>query len=192
MAAVEPKVADRRLKIVELIDWLVEDKMMSLEDGEKMKKERRYFRGSQHPLTLIADQKLKSTLAPFKPLTLEPLTEWLAKRVGLEYRHIDPLKIDFSSVTEIMSSTYATRFRILPIGVTTKEAIIAVSEPFERDWEKEIERMTKLELRRVIANPQDIEKYQVEFYNLAKSMKGAAKGMAGVSGLQNFEQLVEM
>ncbi|MBC8021585.1 MAG: type II/IV secretion system protein, partial [Burkholderiales bacterium] len=192
MAAVDPKVADRRLKIAELMDWLVEDKMVSAEDAEKVKKERRYYRGSQHPLTVIADQKLKSALAPFKVLSLEGLSEWLAKRVGLEYRHIDPLKIDFSSVTEVMSSSYAARFRILPIGVTTKEAIIAVSEPYEREWEKEIARMTKLELRRVIANPQDIEKYQVEFYNLAKSMKGAARGMAGVSGLQNFEQLVEM
>jgi general secretion pathway protein E len=43
-----------------------------------------------------------------------------------------------------------------------------------------------------MANPQDIERFQVEFYNLAKSVKGATKGMAGVSGLQNFEQLVEM
>ena len=28
-----------------------------------------------------------------------------------------PLKIDFTAVTEVMSSAYATRFRILPIGV---------------------------------------------------------------------------
>ncbi len=192
MAAAEPKVADRRLSIAELLDWLVEDKMLSAEDADKVKKERRYYRGSQHPLTVISEQKLKSTTAPFKPLGLEKLTEWLAKRVGLEYRHIDPLKIDFSAVTEVMSSSYAARFKILPIGVNSKEAVIAVSEPFEREWEKEIERMTKRELCRVLANPQDIEKYQVEFYNLAKSMKGAAKGMAGVSGLQNFEQLVEM
>jgi general secretion pathway protein E len=189
---VDPKVAERRLTIAELLDWLVEDKMVSAEEGEKIKKERRYYRGSQHPLTVIADQKLKSALPPHKLLALEPLTEWMAKRVGLEYRHIDPLKIDFSSVTEVMSSSYAARFKILPIAVTTKEAVIAVSEPYVREWEKELQRSIKLELRRVIANPVDIERYQVEFYNLAKSMKGAAKGMAGISGLQNFEQLVEM
>src|SRR5207245_463339 len=131
-------------------------------------------------------------LPPHKPLALEPLTEWLAKRVDMEYRHIDPLKIDFSSVTEVMSSTYATRFKILPVGVNSKEAVIAVSEPFIREWEKELQRIIKLDIRRVIANPQDIERYQVEFYNLAKSMKGAAKGTAGTSNLSNFEQLVEM
>jgi general secretion pathway protein E len=192
MAAVDPKVTERRLTIVELVDWLVEDKMLSVEDAEKLKKERRYFRGAQHPLSVIADQKLKSALPPHKPLLLEPLTEWLARRVNMEYRHIDPLKIDFSGVTEVMSSSYATRFRILPIAVNSKEAVIAVCEPYVREWEKELQRITKLELRRVIANPQDIERYQVEFYNLAKSVKGATKGTAGTSGLANFEQLVEL
>ena len=115
---------------------------------------------------------------PHKPLALEPLTEWLAKRVGMEYLHIDPLKIDFSAVTEVMSIAYATRFHILPVGVTSKEVVIAICEPYVREWEKELQRITKLEIRRVIANPQDIERYQVEFYNLAKSMKGAAKGVA--------------
>src|SRR5260221_6103448 len=91
-----------------------------------------------------------------------------------------------------MSSAYATRFRILPVGVTTKEAIIAVCEPFVREWEKELQRITKLELRRVIANPVDIERYQVEFYNLARSVKSASKGASGGSGLSNFEQLVEL
>jgi general secretion pathway protein E len=201
MAAVEPAgtrkpaealAAERRLGIVELLDWLVEDGMVEAAEADKLKKERRYYRGSQHPLSIIADQKWKSATAPHKPLTLEPLSEWLAKRVGLEYKHIDPLKIDFSAVTDVMSSAYATRFRILPVGVTSKEAIIAVCEPYVREWEKELQRIIKLDIRRVIANPLDIERYQVEFYNLAKSVKSATKGTAGATGLSNFEQLVEL
>ena len=64
MAAVDPKIAERRLTIPDLIDWLVEDKMVSAEDADKLKKERRYFRGAQHPLAVIADQKLKSAQPP--------------------------------------------------------------------------------------------------------------------------------
>ncbi|MEQ1853779.1 MAG: ATPase, T2SS/T4P/T4SS family, partial [Chthoniobacteraceae bacterium] len=190
--AADSKGIERRLTIIEIVDWLVQDGMVDPVEAEKMKKERRYYRGSQHPLAVVADQKWKSLKPPSKVLTLEVLTEWVAKHVGLEYRHIDPLKIDFTAVTEVMSSAYATRFKILPIGVTTKEAVIAVCEPYVREWEKELQRITKLELRRVICNPQDIERYQVEFYNLAKSVKGATKGTAGVSGLSNFEQLVEL
>jgi len=154
-----------------------------------LKKERRYYRGVLHPLAIVAEQKWKSGNTS---LTLDALAEWLAKRVGLPYFHIDPLKIDFSAVTEVMSSAYATRFRILPVGVTAKEAIVATSEPNVRDWEPEVERMIKRTIKRVIANPADIERYQVEFYNLAKSMKGAKANHAGSSGLSNFEQLVEL
>ncbi|MFY9315148.1 MAG: GspE/PulE family protein [Burkholderiales bacterium] len=200
MAVVDPKAVDpkaaapaeRRLTISEYLDWLVEDKLVSAEDAEKMKKERRYYRGAQHPLSVIADQKWKDLRSPSKQLSLEALTEWMAKRVGMEYKHIDPLKIDFSAVTEVMSSTYATRFKILPVQVTSKEVVVAVSEPYVREWEPELKRIIKLDIRRVIANPADIERYQVEFYNLAKSMKGAAKGAVGVSGVSNFEQLVEL
>jgi general secretion pathway protein E len=51
--------------------------------------------------------------------------------------------------------------------------------------------MIKRQIRRVIANPLDIERFQVEFYNLAKSIKGANRS-ASTSGLSNFEQLVEL
>src|SRR6476660_5452146 len=122
---------------------------------------------------------------------LDVLSEWLAKHLGMDYLHIDPLKIDFTAVTEIMSSAYATRFRILPVAVTAKEAVIATAEPNVRDWEPELARIIKRDIRRVIANPVDIERFQVEFYNLAKSIKGASK-TATVSGLSNFEQLVEL
>jgi len=96
----------------------------------------------------------------------------------MEYLHIDPLKIDFSAVTELMSSAYATRFRILPVAVGAKEAVIATAEPNVREWEPELARIIKRDIKRVIANPVDIERFQVEFYNLAKSIKGASKSAA--------------
>src|SRR5207302_3473362 len=44
----------------------------------------------------------------------------------------------------------------------------------------------------VLANPIDIERYQGEFFNLAKSMKRAEAAGVPTSGLSNFEQLVEL
>jgi len=187
--AVKTTTKEGRLTLAELLDWLVEDGAIPAEAADLLKKERRYYRGSLHPLCIIAEQKWKNGSAP---LTLDYLAEWLAKRVGMEYLHIDPLKIDFTGVTEVMSSAYATRFRILPVGINPKEVVIATAEPHVRDWEAELARMIKRDIRRVIANPQDIERYQVEFYNLAKSIKGANKNTQGASGLSNFEQLVEL
>ena len=115
--------------------------MISAEAAEQLKKERRYYRGTVHPLAIVADQKWKKGNAL---LTLDALTEWLAKRAGLEYLHIDPLKIDFAAVTEVMSSAYATRFRILPVGVSAKETIVATAEPHVREWEAELSRIRKV------------------------------------------------
>jgi general secretion pathway protein E len=180
---------ETRLTLAEVLDWLLEDKLADPEAAEKLKKERRYYRGTMHPLVIVADQKWKKGSSV---LSLDALAEWLAKRVGLEYLHIDPLKIDFAAVTEVMSSAYATRFRILPVALNAKEAVVATAEPRVREWEPELARIIKREIKRVIANPLDIERYQVEFYNLAKSIKGAGLKHAGTSGLSNFEQLVEL
>jgi general secretion pathway protein E len=186
--AVKTGVADARLTLAEVLDWLVEDRLVAREAAEALKTERRYHRGNVHPLSVVAGQKWKKGAAL---LTLDVLSEWLAKRLGMDYLHIDPLKIDFTGVTEIMSSAYAARFRILPVAVTAKEAVIATAEPNVRDWEPELARIIKREIKRVFSNPVDIERYQVEFYNLAKSIKGANK-TATASGLSNFEQLVEL
>ena len=190
-AAAKP-AAEHRLTFAEILDWLVEDGVVARAPAEALKKERRYWRGSQHPLALAAEEGWKDARAPHKPLTLDALAEWLARRTGLEYLHIDPLKINFSVITEVMSSAYATRFRILPVELTPKEVVIATAEPFVREWEPEIARLARRAVRRVIANPLTIERCQVEFYNLAKSIKGANRAGGGSSGLSNFEQLVEL
>src|SRR5436853_70932 len=138
--AVKAAGGEHRLSLGEILDGLIEDKLISAEAAEQLKKERRYYRGTMHPLAIVADQKWKKGNAL---LTLDALAEWLAKRVGLEYLHIDPLKIDFAAVTEVMSSAYATRFRVLPVGVSAKEAIVATAEPHVREWEAELSRISQ-------------------------------------------------
>jgi general secretion pathway protein E len=190
-AAAKP-ATEHRLTLAEILDWLVEDGALARAPAEEMKKERRYWRGTQHPLTQVAGENWKDLRAPHRPLTLDALAEWLAQRFGMEYLHIDPLKINFSVVTEVMSSAYAARFRILPVELNAKQVVIATAEPQVREWEAEIARLARREIRRVIASPVAIERCQVEFYNLAKSIKGANRGPGGSSGLSNLEQLVEL
>ncbi len=192
MRAVSEPVTEHRLTLSEVLDSLVTDGIVNRADADRLVAERRMHRGDHHPLVVIADQKWRSLVAPKKLLTLDSLTEWLAEKTGLEYYHIDPLKINFAAVTDVMSNHYAGRFKILPVEVTTREVVIATCEPYVSAWEKELKQMLRLEIRRVVANPLDISRYQVEFYNLAKSIKGAERSSEQRSGLGNFEQLVEM
>ena len=188
----DPSIPEHRLTLPEVVDWLVADGLAESEAAEALKKERRLHGGREHPLVVIADQKWRTTRPVERVLSLELLTEWLATRTGMDYMHIDPLKIDFTGVADVMSSAYAGRFGILPVLVNTREVVIATAEPYVREWVAELEPILRKSIRRVIANPEDISRYLVEFFNLAKSVKKAAARGEVTSGLSSFEQLVEL
>ena len=183
---------EHRLTVAEIAGFLVSDGHVAQEDANALIADCRLKRLMVHPLTLVAEQKWKSLKEPRRLLLLDELVDWLAERVGLESFHIDPLKIDFTAVTDVMSSAYATRFGILPVQVTATEIVVATTEPFLREWEKEIQPIVKKKIRRVIANPVDVARYLVEFYNLARSVKKATQMGGQSAGLSSFEQLVEL
>jgi general secretion pathway protein E len=188
-----PSQADRRLELPQLLADLVADGLVPKDVADQLVSNRRFARGDAHPLVVIADQKWKDPRQPRKLLHLEALTQWLAEKVELPYFHIDPFKIDFAAVTKTMSSAYAERYRILPVAIDTREVTIAVCEPHVREWEDQIRQVLRLEIKRVIANPLDIQSYLVEFYNLARSIKGAtAKDKGAITDIANFEQLVQL
>ncbi len=195
MSTVKPAQpqTNRQLELTQVLADLVTDGLVPKEVADELAKNRRFARAEVHPLVVIADQKWKDPRQPRKILHLEALTQWLAEKVGLPYYHIDPFKIDFAAVTKTMSSAYAERFHILPVAINTREVTIATSEPFVRDWEEQIQHVLRLEIKRVLANPVELQSYLVEFYNLAQSIKGAtAKDKGAVSDIANFEQLVQL
>ncbi|WP_205074018.1 GspE/PulE family protein [Parvibium lacunae] len=164
---------------------------VNADTAERLKVNGRLKRADMHPLSFVAEQRLKSLLPPHKVLQLEWLTEWFAQEIGLPYAHIDPLRVDIQRVTEVMSSAYASRFKILPLEVNPTTVTLAVAEPYLNDWEAELKPILKKDFKRVFANPEDIDRYIVEFYSMARSVRNAAKTGA-VNNQQSFEQLVEL
>jgi len=190
--AIHPQ-SDRRLDLQQVLTDLVADRLVTQETADELLKNRRFGRAEVHPLVIVADQKWKDPRQPKKLLHLEALTQWLAEKSGLPYLHIDPFKIDFATVTKVMSNAYAESYKILPVSVTTREATIATCEPHVREWEDQLKQVLRLEIKRVVANPLDIQSYLVEFYNLARSVKGATdKDKSSYNEIANFEQLVQL
>jgi general secretion pathway protein E len=183
---------DRRLTFKEVMEGLVEDGFVSPADAERATKDYRSNSVDHHPIVAIAMSKIKSAKPPYRNLDVAGLTEWLAGRVGMQYYHIDPLKVDMRAVTNVMSSDYAAKRNILPVEVIGKDAVIATAEPYITSWQRDLGEMLKMNFRVVLASPQDITRYVGEFYNLSRSVKRAERAGTGVSGLNNFEQLVEM
>jgi len=145
-----------------------------------------------HPLIVIADAELAHATEPQRKLTLEALVQWLAQRSGLPYLRIDPLGIEVSKVTTVISYAYAARQKILPVKLTATEITVAVADPYAREWLQELTPRIKQTIRTVLANPRDIERYLVEFYALARSVKASATQAGRNGSLQNLEQLTEL
>ena len=180
-----------KLTLAEVLDLLVLDGMVSPADAERLAKNRKA--DSSHPLEAIGGQNWRNLSPPGKQLSAEFLTEWLAARVAMPYLHIDPLKLNFSGVGNIVSKSYAERLKIMPVKVSEGEVTIATSEPFITDWITDLERILNLKIRLVLVNPLEINRYLPEIYNLAKSVQLANKSKSGQPvGVQNFEQLVEL
>jgi general secretion pathway protein E len=149
--------------------------------------------GSMHPLVAVAQCKILSALPPHRLLTLDVLSEWCAAKVGLPFIRIDPLKIDFTKVADVMSASYAARFNILPVELTPSTLVVATADPFVTEWEHEIARISRRKVELVIANPLDIAQYISQFFSLAKSIRDANKSSSQDSSLRNnLEQLVEL
>jgi general secretion pathway protein E len=193
MSSQPPKPLD----LHQLFTWLVADRIVAQADARALYNQALGLQKSSamalHPLVAVAQAKLQSAKPPHRPLTLDWLTEWVAGRSGLPFYRIDPLKIDFTRVADVMSATYASRFGILPVEMTATELTIATADPLRTDWMPEIAKVSRREVKLVMASPLDISQYTAQFFALAKSIKGASRqGGQDLALRNNLEQLVEL
>ena len=185
---------DRKLDLHEVLGWLEQEGIVSKDNAHMLRTVavgKEYT--EKHPMLVIAGRQWTDERDGHTPISLEFLTEWVADKVNLPYYRIDPLKIEVGKVTGIMSYAYAARFNILPIRVEADTITVATPEPFEKEWEYELSRIKNKNFKRVIANPEDIERYLLEFYTVSKSVVGAQDDTAQGSGtITNLESLMEL
>ena len=188
--AVQP---DRVLSLDDLLRELVAQERIAQDSAEQCLAVRRSaVANQQHPLEFLAAQQLDDLQRPGRKLDLETLTVWLAERAGQPYLRIDPLKIDVAAITPLMSYAFAQRHGILAVAVDGSAVTIASSQPFVHGWEANLTHVLKRPIKRVVANPSDIQRFTVEFYRLARSVSGASGSEQKISGVGNFEQLLNL
>jgi general secretion pathway protein E len=179
------------LDLLTLVGWLEADGLVARSDTELVRG--LFAKGSfsdKHPLVVMSERNWKAADTG-RPLTLDRLTEWLAGRIDMRYVKIDPLNIDVPAVTQTMTHKYARRYQVLPVAVGADSITVGVIDPFDRDWEPEIERMQSRRIDRVLLNPEDLRRYLPEFYTMSKSVQRAeAEGLAG--SMQSLEALVDI
>lgn len=193
MPAHASSAPDRLLDLNDLLRELVSQGYLTQATAEQCLTIRRSaVNNQQHPLEFIASQQLDDLRHPGKKLELESLTVWLAALANQPYLRIDPLKIDVAAVTPLMSYAFAQRHKILAVAVDKEAVTIASAQPFVHKWESDLMHVLKRPIKRVVANPGDIQRFTVEFFRLAKSVSGANSIDQKLGNFGNFEQLLKL
>lgn len=182
------------LNLRSVLNDLVSDGRLSTSDAESLSlKSRTKAQINWHPIELIAEFEAADQKNPAKNLDLETLTLWLCERAKQPYKRIDPLKVDATVVTKVMSAEFARRHELLVLEVLEDEVVIACAQPYVYGWEATImQSQPGKVLTRVIANPADVRRYTNEFYQMAKSVSKANAQGLNTSSLSNLEQMLEL
>ncbi len=181
------------LRLGDLLRMLVSDGSIEKALAEKLHQDRKRDSSRTHPIVVVAEQKWQDQREPGKLLTVDHLSRYVAYKAKVPFYQIDPLKLDFSSATQIVSQAYAERLAIMPISVKDGVAKIATADPFNQNWVFDLERIHNLRIEVVMVNPLDLQRYLPEIYKLSSAIQSANTAKAGqIVGVQNFEQLIEL
>lgn len=184
---------ERTLNLSVLVGDLHRAGLLSDEDHQlAMTMRRGADEASLHPFTLIARQQYKDARVGKQVLNEHTLVEWLAEQESMETVNIDPLEINVTAVTAVMSYAFSERHNILAVEANAEYVIVACADPYSATWMSDLEHVTRRSVKRVLAAPSDISRYRVEFYQLANSVSKARKDHSGISSVQNLESMLEL
>lgn len=185
--------ADRHLTLSSLLDELRKSGVLSEEEYQLgLGIRRQQSEVHLHPITILGRQNFHDARAPERLLTEELICEALATGYGLASFQIDPLEIDVTAVTEVMSYAFAERHRILAVRVSDQDVLVATADPGVTGWMADLAHVTRRQIKRVVAAPSMIERYRVEFYQLANSVNRARSRHSGSNPAQSLEAMVEL
>lgn len=179
---------DRRLELSSLLDELIAQRRLAPEACQHL----RDSPPDSHPLEYLAGQSLPDLQRPGRVLDIDSLGQWLAQQAGQPWLQLDPLGMDLSGMTGLVSAAFARRHGILVVAQTCDSVTVASAEPFVRDWEADLAQVLKRRIQRVIASPTQIRHLSAEFFRLAHSVHGASHLETAAPAGSDLEQLLEL
>ena len=149
-----------------------------------------------NPITIIdiiSFLKLERKDDPSRELDEETIFQTLAGEWGIDYKKIDPLKLDLKLVTTTIPRSFAMKHLVLPIDVQGGWLTVATPNPHNLEVMEDISRVSKLKVRPVVSSKSDIIKLINEFYGFRRSIAAAEEQFSGPKiDLGNLEQYVKL
>jgi general secretion pathway protein E len=121
-------------------------------------------------------------------------TQAVARAAGLEYRKIDPLKLDAHLITRTLSRPFARKHAVLPLEKKGGKLVVAAANPFDRELFENLRGLTGQEIEPVLAAPADIHRAIAEVYGFRAQISEANSQLTGDQGVDvgNLEQFVDL
>lgn len=121
------------------------------------------------------------------------ISRQVAVELGLEFREIDPLKLNYKLVTEAFGGPFAERHLIIALEDHPEELVVAMAEPWNRDVLEQVARFKGKTVRPVMAMKSAVIQVVAEFHGFRRSMKVAAKQFrSDLPDIGNLEQLYKL
>ena len=143
-------------------------------------------------IDIIESLKLTSPKTNGKHVTADVIMMSVAKHLNIPFIKIDPLKLDYEIVTQIISRPYAIRHQIVPIALSDNTLTVATADPFDKEAVDWIQRVTGYKVDVVVTTKEDIMKIITEFYGFKSAITSANKEMDTKTDIGNLEQYVKL
>ncbi len=144
-------------------------------------------------IDVIVTMNLKRADGAYGKLDEETIFQALAKEWNVEYKKIDPLKLDLNVVTSTIPRTFAMKHLVLPVDITEGVLTVATPDPFNQEIFEDLTRATQMRVVSVVSAKSDVIKCIDEFFGFKRSI-AAAEGIFGTDTLDlgNLEQYVRL
>ncbi|MBW1814067.1 MAG: Flp pilus assembly complex ATPase component TadA, partial [Deltaproteobacteria bacterium] len=144
-------------------------------------------------IDVINALKIKRADGVSKELDEESIYQILSGAWGIEYKKIDPLKLDLNLVTTTIPRSFAMKHLVLPIDISEGLLTIATPNPFNVEVMDDITRVTQMKVKVVVSSKSDIIKLINEFFGFQRSIAAAETQFdTPAVDLGNLEQYVRL
>lgn len=124
----------------------------------------------------------------------QAITEAVAADLGIPFVLIDPLRLDYRLVTQLLAGPFAERHIVIPLALNDNVLTVAIANPYDTELLESLPRVTGHAIEVVISPKSDMLKILLEYHGFRKSVQVAEKefGKDITGDLSNLEQYVKM
>lgn len=143
-------------------------------------------------IDIIESLKITSPMCNGKVVTSDVIMPAVARHLNLPFLKIDPLKLDYEVVTQVISRPYAIKHQVVPVALADNTLTVATSDPFDKEAIDWIERVSGHNVEVAVATKADVMKIITEFFGFKSAITSANKEFNVMTDLSNLEQYVKL